>query len=58
MLDVPSEVHVVLGIPGKECAKGKGKRVHINLVSRFTRLVQPGLQSGQLRTSSWRSAPG
>ena len=30
VLDVPSEVHVVLGIPVKECAKGKGKRVHIN----------------------------
>ena len=35
VLDVPSEVHVVLGISGKECAKGKGKRVHINSCKPF-----------------------
>ena len=35
VLDVPSEVHVVLGTPDKACTRGMGKRVHINSCKPF-----------------------
>ena len=44
VLDVPSEVHVVLGVPGKDIAKGK--RVHINS-------CKPFYQSSAARVAVW-----
>ena len=35
VLDVPTKVHVVLGMPGKACTRGMGKRVHINSCKPF-----------------------
>ena len=29
VLEVPSEFHVVIGVPGKSGSRGKGRRVHV-----------------------------
>ena len=38
MLDAPSDVHVVLGTPGKACGRAQGKRVHVNACKPFVEL--------------------
>ena len=38
MLDAPSDVHVVLGMPGKACGRAQGKRVHVNACKHFVEL--------------------